>query len=270
MYTSNRPWDRVCTKPLHQDTCFSTVLAVTLLLLAHRVATCFVHRHCISPASWSLWEVFVRTHDTIGWKKKSQSKSLQVMDEVMEKCTKAYGECDISLVAWILLKRPTQVNKKDAGNGWSNGEMYTSLWRVWHLISSVDPADPLKWIKKMLLLCGGIKKCMGNWEESMPSQPFLLLLYTLSGRVLPCFMSNLDSWMGRKGNGEGTLYETSFNRSDVAWSKQVQETPYHKTSAACVFLPDVLHQPAQVHLIPWQRRHEAPCLLPLTPLSPVP
>jgi len=33
------------------------------------------------------------------------------MEEVMEKCIKAYGGCDISFVVQILLKRPTQVKK---------------------------------------------------------------------------------------------------------------------------------------------------------------
>lgn len=47
-------------------------------------------------------------------KKNHQPKSLQATKEIMEKCTKAYGGCNIRLVVWILLKRPIQVKKEDA------------------------------------------------------------------------------------------------------------------------------------------------------------
>lgn len=46
--------------------------------------------------------------------KKPQPKSLQAMEEVIEKCTKAYGGCNIRFVVQSPVKRPIQVKKEDA------------------------------------------------------------------------------------------------------------------------------------------------------------
>lgn len=45
--------------------------------------------------------------------KPNQHKSLQAMEELLEKCTKSYGGCNIRSVVQTLQKRSTQVKKED-------------------------------------------------------------------------------------------------------------------------------------------------------------
>lgn len=150
-------------------------------------------------------------------KKNHQPKSLQATKEIMEKCTKAYGGCNIRLVVWILLKRPIQVKKEDAiaisgsvsGLGITKS-MGRSPLRGLHVLTALS-ASLLDFIRR-----GAPSLC----ARSVPQQ-------------------------GEKRKQRGTLYETpSSSGADVASSTRRKSRklliPKHQL---LVFLPDVLHQP---------------------------
>lgn len=163
----------------------------------------------------------------------------------MEKCTKAYGGCNIRLVVWILLKRPTQVKKEDA---------IAISGSVWGL---------------------SITKSMGRREKRCLRG--IHVLTALSASLLDFIRRGAPSLCARSAPLQG---DKRKQRGDFVWDtffircwccfkheKEIRETPYPKASAALVFLPAVLHQPVQGHISCPAEAAWAPSL-PSTRLSP--
>lgn len=177
-------------------------------------------------------------------KKNHQPKSLQATKEIMEKCTKAYGGCNIRLVVWILLKRPIQVKKEDA-------------------IAISGSVSGL-----------GITKSMGRREKLCLRG--LHVLTALSASLLdfirrgaPSLCARSVPQQGEKRKQRGTLYETpSSSGADVASStrRKSRKLLIPKHQLLLFSFQMSFTSRSGTHLPPRQRRCGAPSL-PSTRLS---
>lgn len=128
-FVTAKVWVCVYAMSLYQETVFfHKVLAVTVLFLGHRKWPQVLYGGTASRshASWNWRVVFPRRDDALGQK-----------------------------------KSPTQII---ASNKRNNGEMYKSLRRMQHQISSVDPAEETYSSEERRCYCY-LRLCVGTWHH---------------------------------------------------------------------------------------------------------
>lgn len=208
-FVTAKVWVCVYAMSLYQETVFfHKVLAVTVLFLGHRKWPQVLYGGTASRshASWNWRVVFPRRDDALGQK-----------------------------------KSPTQII---ASNKRNNGEMYKSLRRMQHQISSVDPAEETYSSEERRCYCY-LRLCVGTWhhkeygKKSSERAPcldsplcFPFRLYQEGCSLTLC---QICTPAGGEKEAEGDfVWDTFFIRCWCRFKheKEIQETPYPKASAA--------------------------------------